>query len=525
VTRRTSDKPAVVVTNSGADLDAAGEGRMNRRTFLGAAGTATAALTLAACGAGRSSTDAAVDRPRALTAPPARYHSRPDLRPPRVLVATRPSHPELDAFVFTDAHGGRGQQGPMIIDRAGDLVWFAPVSQTGSAGSRAMNVRVQTYRHQPVLTWWRGGLVASHGAGHYEIYDESYRRVAQVHAGYGYMGDLHEFRLTSRGTALLTAYAQATGEIPTPDGRSTRRAAYWYCVAQEVDVATGEVLLHWRSDHHVPFSASRRLPPPKDPSEPWDYFHMNSIAVDPRDDNLIISARNTWSCYKVDRSTGELLWTLGGEESDFKIGDDAGFVFQHDVIPRDNGTFTVFDNEAGPPAHAAQSRGLVIAVDEAAREVSFVRQFHHDPAVLTEALGNVQELEDGRTFIGWGQSSWFTEYDPAGDVVLDAQLSGGVLSYRAFQNLWRGLPADPPAVSAERHGAGTRVYASWNGSTVHRQWRVLGGARRGELTPMRLVPRRGFETTIELGGAPAWVVAEAIDEHGLVAGRSAPLRV
>ena len=51
----------------------------------------------------------------------------------------------------------------------------------------------------------------------------------------------------------------------------------------------------------------------------YDYLHLNSVEVD-TDGNLLISARNTWTVYKVDRSTGAVLWRLGGKRSDFTIG-------------------------------------------------------------------------------------------------------------------------------------------------------------------------------------------------------------
>ena len=497
--------------------------RLDRRAFLGAAGGATAALALAACGAGAP---APARRPavRPAGAREAAFHSRRDLRPPQILVDRRPSDPRRSTFVFTDCHGGRGQQGPIIIDRSGRLVWFHPVSDHGSAAQRVMNLRVQTYRGQPVLTWWQGGVIGGHGAGHYEICDQRYRQVARVQAGNGYVGDLHEFQLTERGTALLTAYGQATGEIPTPDRRATREGAYWFGVAQEVDVETGRVLLEWRSDDHVPVSASR-LTPPRSATQPWDYFHMNSLAVDPTDDNLVISARNTWSAYKVHRDTGELLWTLGGDAGDFRMGESTEFAFQHDVVPRGGGRYTIFDNEAGPPDHAAQSRGLVLAVDESARTVSFVREYLHRPAVLSQALGNVQELEDDGAFVGWGESSYFTEYDGSGEAVLDVHLSGGVISYRAFLDGWAGEPAHLPRAAVVRAGRGAQVYASWNGATVHRRWRVLGGARRGALTQsLRVADVTGFETRVDIARAPAWIAVEALDERGSVAARSDPVR-
>ena len=79
-------------------------------------------------------------------------------------------------------------------------------------------------------------------------------------------------------------------------------------------------------------------------------------------------------------------------------------------------------------------------------------------------------------FVGWGDSTYFTEYDRDGEVVLDARLNAtGVLSYRAFQDGWRGTPHTAPRLTVVRRGHAVRLYASWNGSTEHRGWRVLGG--------------------------------------------------
>ena len=504
--------------------------RVTRRGFLGVAGSTTAAVALAACGGSGSAhppvstTHTATSREVAQVTPPP-FQSRPDLLPPSILVDRHPADPGTDLFVFTDAHAGEGQQGPMIIDRAGRLRWFLPVSDNGSTARRVTNLQVQTYRGEPVLTFWIGGLVGAHGAGHYEIYDQRYRKIAEVQAGAGLQGDLHEFTLTPQGTALLTAYGTATGKIPNPDGQGQRSGAYYYCCAQEVDIATGRLLLNWRSDEHVPFSASRRLPTPDDPTDPWDYFHMNSIQVDPTDGNLIVSSRNLWQVYKVARQTGRTLWRMGGIGTDFEVPRHAHFAFQHHVTPHDDGVYTIFDNESGPPDVSKQSRGLVLHVDEVHRRVRFVRQYHHRPSILSDALGSVQLLPAGSAFVGWGESSYFTEYNAHGGVVLDAHLSGGVVSYRAFQESWSGTPQRPPQVVVVPQGSGAQLYVSWNGATVHRQWRVLGGASANSLQQIAIVPVEDFEAAVHLAAPPKLVMVQALDVNGDVAGASAVVTV
>ncbi|MGH2877193.1 MAG: arylsulfotransferase family protein [Solirubrobacteraceae bacterium] len=454
-----------------------------------------------------------------------RFRSRPDLLPPRVTMARRAHAGPGEPLIFTEVHAGTGQQGPLVLDRAGRLVWFLPVSDKGSAARRAFNVRVQSYRGQPVLSWFEGAVVSGHGQGHYEIWDQHYRRIAQVHGADGLFGDLHEFVITDRGTALFTCYGQAEGQIPVHKGTGMRQGAFFYGVAQEVDIATGKLLFQWRSIDHVPVADSFHTPPPANPLVPWDYFHINSIAVDPTDQNLLISSRNTWTVYKVDRSSGAVIWRLGGKHSDFRVARRGHFAFQHDVTLHPGGLLTIFDNEGGPPMEARQSRGLVLRLDERRRRASFVRSYVHHPSVLSPALGSVEPLAGGGAFVGWGDSSWFTEYDSRGHVVLDGHLPSGCISYRAFEQPWTGRPRTNPALTVARAHHGADLYASWNGSTEHRHWRVLSGADAASLHEWGTVDVKGFETRINVRRPHAWVAVEALDAHGGVLGRSKPQRV
>ena len=146
-----------------------------------------------------------------------RFVTRPDLVPPAVDVTTsRPG--TAPGMVFVAPKAGRGQDGPMILDGAGHVVWFKP------AGNReeAADFRVQTYQGRSVLTWWQGRLVGGEGRGEGVIYDEHYRPVRRVRAGNGFSADLHEFELTPQGTALLLSYDRVKMDL-RPYRRVARR--------------------------------------------------------------------------------------------------------------------------------------------------------------------------------------------------------------------------------------------------------------------------------------------------------------
>ena len=451
------------------------------------------------------------------------FRSRPDLRPIATRVRTDRGGTSPGLIVTGPYNNANGQQGPMIVGNDGNLVWFRPLSEHGSAALRPFNVRIQQYRGKKVLTWFQGAVVSGHGQGSYVIADSSYRTVARVHAGNGYVGDLHEFLITDAGTALFTCYGQGRADLTAVGGAADGR--YFYGVVQEVDIATGTVLFQWRSDRHVGFAESY-APAPGQAQKPWDPYHINSISV-AADGNLIVSLRNTWAAYKIERPSGRVLWRFGGKNSDFTIGSGARFAWQHDVRPHPGGALTVFDNGAGGSKVESQSRGLLLAMDEQARRVTLTREYlHRSPSVLAAALGSVQLLPDGHVFVGWGQGPFATEYRADGTVLYDLELLGDhTVCYRAFRSEWTGRPSDAPAVAAESRSGGLDIYVSWNGDNEVRHWRVLLGSARDRLSAQAVVARKGFETKITVARRADYVAVAGLDGSGRVLGRSAAVRV
>ncbi|WP_051324493.1 arylsulfotransferase family protein [Candidatus Solirubrobacter pratensis] len=285
-------------------------------------------------------------------------------------------------------------------------------------------------------------------------------------------------------------------------------------IVQEIDVATGKVLFAWHSMDHVALTESHAGPPAPGHDFPYDYFHVNSVAVD-SDGNLLISARNTWTIYKVDRRTGRILWRLGGKRSDFPLGPDARFAWQHDARRQPDGTITMFDNESTPKVRD-RSRLLTLRVDEPARTVSVAAALTHPAGVLADAEGSAQHLPGGDVFAGWGLGRRASEQDVSGKLLFDAQLPAGYDSYRAFTFAWDGRPSDPPAASIERNGGALTARASWNGATGVTQWELLAGASAGSLRVVASAPRTGFETTLTSGARGPFFAVRALAGNRLL---------
>ncbi|MDQ4041640.1 MAG: arylsulfotransferase family protein, partial [Actinomycetota bacterium] len=384
------------------------------------------------------------------------FRSRPDLRPPKVRVGTTASG-VAPGYVFLAAIPAvhpTAHRGPMIVDNEGRLVWFKRLPQ----GVAPADLRVQTYRGQPVVTWWQGRFIpGGFGCGVGVIADTSYRTIATVRpTDQGrYCPDLHELKLTPRGTALMMFYRRAR-----VNGRTLLDN-----IIEEVDVATGRVLFRWSAARHVPIGESY-VTAYKDRSRPYDYFHANSVDQD-ADGNFLISARHTWAVYKLDRN-GKIVWRLGGKRSDFRVPADARFGWQHDARFQPDGTISLLDNAArrGRFLVRRNSTAFVFRLDEARRTLSVVRKYVHPDRLLARSQANFQILPNRNAFVGWGEAPAVSEFSPGGRLLFDLRLPPAAGSYRAYRFRWTGRPAEAPRVAAVRSPrGGVAVFMSWNGST------------------------------------------------------------
>jgi hypothetical protein len=258
----------------------------------------------------------------------------------------------------------------------------------------------------------------------------------------------------------------------------------------------------------------------KSPTAWFDYFHMNSIQQLP-DGNLLISSRNTWAVYEISRSTGKVLWTLGGKRSSFSMGPGTNFEWQHDARLNQNGLLSLFD-DASLPQEEQQASAKLLQIDTKAMTARLVARYPHSPPLLPGLAGNAQLLPNHDIFVGWGGSPDFSEYTPGGRQIFNGTFPAGIGSYRAFRFPWKGYPHTRPSIAVAQAKNGTVVvYASWNGATQVAGWRVLGGSQPGRLHGLGPVhAKTGFETALQLHAQPKYLAVQALTSGHKLLGTS-----
>jgi hypothetical protein len=247
--------------------------------------------------------------------------------------------------------------------------------------------------------------------------------------------DGHDFRPLPNGNALL--FGAETHKV---DSRSSfqggvANALRWDDTVSEL-TPEGNVVWRWSSWSHV--SEAEITRDPAEPFDPKDYevVHTNSIETSSGGD-VILSFRNTGTVAKIERSTGAIIWRLGGKRSDFRIQGDpmGGFHRQHDARLIGEQGILLFDN--GNFHEPPESRAVEYRLDEASKVATLTWQYRKSPPAFAPISGSVERLPTGNTLISWGPTGIVSEVDAIGTLVWEAKAPGyGVYRARAAKALY-----------------------------------------------------------------------------------------
>lgn len=423
--------------------------------------------------------------PSAPPTTPARYVTAPASLP--VITMTRQLGASAEGYLFLTTFNTPYPY-LLILDHSGDLVFYREMR----AGRQYAQFMPQSDGR---LSYFDGIGTNWGGFGSFYVMDASYNIVDQWDVGNGYETDVHELRLLPNGGALLMSYVLQPVDMTAYGGK--RDAQMIDTIVQELD-ANRNVVLQWRASDTLPLTDSYD----DLTGELVDPTHGNSIALHP-DGDLLVSLRHTSDVVKISRETGEIVWRLGGKQSDFKFTNDGGFSYQHDARWLSNSRLLLFDN--GNKHENKFSRAVEYAMDEANMTATRVWEYRRQPDIFGQFMGNAQRLPNGNTLIGWGGPQTIaSEVTADGKLIFDIEIGApGGLVYQWFKYPWRGKPSQPPVLAINTTGNASRLYYSWNGATDVAAYRIEAGEAgksAAAFTPVLTETRQGFETVTPLAG-------------------------
>ncbi len=300
--------------------------------------------------------------------------------------------------------------------------------------------------------------------------DSNYYQIGTYQMGNGYMADVHEFQILPDGSHWMLCYdpqiVDMTVYNPTYNPHTTVVGA----VIQKLD-ANNNVVFQWRSwDHfsildpeHIPFNTGF-----------IDDVHANAIEID-NDGNILLSSRHLCEITKINVTTGAIIWRMGGKNNQFTFINDTEapqYHYQHDIHRLANGNVTLFDNGNyhTPPCSYAKEYTL----NEVTKTATLVWSYKRTVAsgdVYSVAMGNVQRLSNGNTFIDWGlelsqtDAPKMTEVDANKNIVWELKFSNQDAVYRAHRREWNPCSRPTSSLIKVKKITATTAKVDWEAAT------------------------------------------------------------
>ena len=359
-----------------------------------------------------------------------------------------------------------------IIDEDGYIAWWSEYSK-----------KQFDFKYHPSSDQYTFTRRDENNSGifHYRM-DNAFNIVDSISSVNGATGDIHEFQVFPNGNRCILATKDSVMDLSSTLINGVFGSANTTVVSmivQEFDPA-GTLVFEWSSlDYLGPELYGPGL---FINTSSFDYMHSNSIERD-LDDNLILSMRGANLVVKIDHTTGNVIWKLGGNTSDFTFTNDPGFTGQHDARILDNGNISIFDNNFPTNSDA---RGIEYELDTVNFTATAVNESNYTFDFAARSLGSYRVLDNEYRLVGWGNtkrpSPSVTLYDPQGDIAADFFMKDTVVTYRAF---FQDLPSLPTRPEIDCQTIGSELELSLSGTHNAYLWST------GETTATILIDQPG----------------------------------
>jgi Arylsulfotransferase (ASST) len=295
--------------------------------------------------------------------------------------------------------------------------------------------------------------VLAGGATRYSFYDEAARAirvmdgafnlVANVAAlafpdGNTYAVNIHDHTIIADGHYILGTYAtKSVNNIPALPGQSLFVGG-----SGLQEIQNGAVTFSWLSTDRAELYACSVEGNQFTQNNGADYAHWTALAVD-ADGHWLTTFRHLDAVVKINRTSGAVMWILGGPCDQFGLSPTQKFSRPHDARRAPDGRLTLFDNNTG----GAASRVLAFNLDETTKALVTSNPAlpgfaaYGSDAHASFNLGSAQLFASGKVLVGWGEFNGLlndvSEFDAASGAqsfrltLHPSEYANGYFSYRA----------------------------------------------------------------------------------------------
>ncbi len=163
----------------------------------------------------------------------------------------------------------------------------------------------------------------------------------------------------------------------------------------------------WSVWDHVEFTSKTSASESMELAGALGWTHGNYLYYDRDHDRILTTMRDIDMAFAIDRPSGEVLWSLGGEQGEYQSPDDSPVLnYPHSIWPTDTG-YTVFNQ--GQILDPDCSWAAHLELDEGSRAAVETWAYTSPTCQQTFYVGNAQPLDEDRTLVSFGKAGVLDE--------------------------------------------------------------------------------------------------------------------
>ncbi len=174
-----------------------------------------------------------------------------------------------------------------------------------------------------------------------------------------------------------------------------------------------------------------------DPNGDGPWTHANALDYVEEQDAYYISLVGIGTLVKVDRATGQTVWTMFGDPNEFTFPEGTTPVERQHQLDVQGNNMLIFDNG---DATRGYSQAVEFEVDEENRVAEEVWSYIADPPLYVYSKGDVLRFDDGDTMIVWSSSGQIDNVTADGTVnwQLNTALGYGMTFAQVVPSMYAG---------------------------------------------------------------------------------------
>jgi hypothetical protein len=171
-----------------------------------------------------------------------------------------------------------------------------------------------------------------------------------------------------------------------------------------------------------------------------EWCHANAVNYIPSQDAYYLSVLNFNSILKINRSTGELIWVFGGQDSDFpNVSWNAQH--QHHVL---DGSILIFNNrgDGSGGGFNTPSRAVEFTIDET-QHTAEEKWSYSSGTLSSMSMGDAKRLPNGNTLVVFSTAGAAHEVDSTGNLLREISWGmNGAVGYVEWRTSLYGAPQE-----------------------------------------------------------------------------------